>query len=128
MGVSTKELEKALQSLEEALVLHQNAKTDIEKRAFRDAIIQRFEFSVELSWKTSMKVLGATTAAAKPAVREMARNNLIDSSDVWLKFIDARNQTSHTYDEDIAQKVYLIVLEFLPFGKIVLERLKKQSI
>ncbi|MCO5113830.1 MAG: nucleotidyltransferase substrate binding protein [Bdellovibrionaceae bacterium] len=127
MGVSTTELEKAVKSLEEALELHQKAETDIEKKAFRDAVIQRFEFSIELSWKTSMKILGSATAAAKPAIREMARNNLIQDPESWLKFIDARNETSHTYDEDVAQKVYLVVLSFLPFAKELLQKLKQSS-
>lgn len=127
MGVSTTELEKAIKSLEEALDLHQNSRTEAEKKAFRDAVIQRFEFSIELSWKTAMKVLGSTAAAPKPAIREMARNNLINDPESWFKFIDARNETSHTYDEDVAQKVYLVVLEFLPFGKELLVKLKSMA-
>lgn len=125
MGVSITELEKAIRSLEEAIELHQNAKTEAERKAFRDAAIQRFEFSIELGWKTSMKALGSTTAAAKNAVREMARNNLIDDPESWLKFVDSRNETSHTYDEDVARKVYLVVQMFLPFAKSLLEKLKQ---
>lgn len=128
MGVSILELEKAIASLREATVLYDNSKTDVEKRAFRDAAIQRFEFSIELSWKTSMKVLGSTTAAAKNAVREMARNNLIDDAESWLKFIDGRNETSHTYDENVARKVYLIVLDFLPFAEKLLTQLKRPPV
>lgn len=125
MGVSILELEKAVKALEEAIYLYDHAKTEIEKKAFRDAAIQRFEFSIELSWKTSMKVLGSTTAAAKIAVREMGRNNLIDDVDSWLKFIDGRNETSHTYDEDVAQRVYLMVLQFQPFVQKLLIELQK---
>ena len=49
--VSIKELERALESLDKAL---NESKTDIT----RDASIQRFEFCVELSWKTSKKKNG----------------------------------------------------------------------
>ncbi len=125
MGVSILELDKAIQSLEEAITLYQNAKTDSEQRAFRDAAIQRFEFSIELSWKTSMKTLGSTTVAAKNAVREMARSNLIDDAEIWLQFIDGRNETSHSYDEDVAKRVYALVITFLPYGKKLLEKLKQ---
>lgn len=126
MGISVEELQKAIQSLDEALALYHNAKLEIEKKAFRDAAIQRFEFSIELSWKTSMKAFGSTTTAAKNAVREMARNNLIEDPEPWLKFIDSRNETSHSYDEEVAQRVFAMVLKFPPFGKSLLEKLKQQ--
>lgn len=125
MSVSVLELEKAIKSLEEAIALHQCAKTEPEKKAFRDAAIQRFEFSIELSWKTSMKILGSTTSSAKSAIREMARNNLVDDAEAWLKFIDGRNETSHSYDEDVAKRVYLLVLNFLPYSQRLLEKLKQ---
>ena len=127
MGVSIVELQKAVGSLEEAIELYKNARNDIEKRAFRDAAIQRFEFSIELSWKTSMKVLGSTTAAAKNAIREMARNNLIDNPEAWLNFLEDRNETSHSYDEDIAQKVYLAILNFLPLAKSLVLKLNENN-
>ncbi len=125
MSISVLELEKAVKSLEEALNLYNRANTEIEKKAFRDAAIQRFEFSIELSWKTSMKILGSTTAAAKTAIREMARNDLIDDAEAWLKFIEGRSETSHSYDEDIAQKVFLMILNFLPYAQKLLEKIKK---
>jgi hypothetical protein len=42
-------------------------------KALRDSCIQRFEFCIELSWKTSIKILGLQTRAPKPAIREMAK-------------------------------------------------------
>ena len=128
MGVSISELEKAIKSIEEAVDLYNNANTDSERRAFRDAAIQRFEFSIELSWKTSMKILGSTTAAAKNAVREMARSNLIDDIESWMKFLDGRNETPHSYDEEVARKVCLIVCDFIPFAQKLLLQLNKAQI
>jgi nucleotidyltransferase substrate binding protein (TIGR01987 family) len=109
LGLSLSELEKALKTLEESISLYKAAKPDsAEGLAFRDASIQRFEYVIELSWKLSMKYLGSQTAAAKPAIREMARNNLIDNPEDWLLFVDARNETSHSYDEDVAKKVFSV--------------------
>lgn len=126
MSISTEELSKAVQSLTEALNLYQNAQpSSDEQKAFRDASIQRFEYCVEFSWKVSMKLLGSTTAAAKPAIREMARNNLIVDIDSWFNFIEARNNSSHSYDEDIAQKVFTQIQLFLPAVQQLLIVLKK---
>jgi nucleotidyltransferase substrate binding protein (TIGR01987 family) len=127
LGISVSELEKSLLSLEEAMQLmkQSNLQDKAVQKALRDACIQRFEYCVELSWKTTLKVLGSTTAAAKPAVREMARNNLIQSPDLWLTFIDSRNETSHAYDEDVAQKVFTNIRVFIPHAKDLLVAIKR---
>ena len=96
------------------------------QKMLRDSVIQRFEFCVELSWKTSMKVLGLMTSAPKPAIRDMARAGLIDDPERWFKFIDARNKTSHTYDEEIAKEVLEVAEQFLPEGYELLKALQTQ--
>lgn len=126
MSVSIQEFEKAINSLEEALQLYTSSTNDSQKRAFRDAAIQRFEFSIELSWKTSMKVLGSNTVAAKNAIRDMARSNLINDPTKWIGFIDCRNETSHSYDEDVAKKVFVVIQQFLPEAQALLKTLKSQ--
>lgn len=126
MSVSIQELEKAINSLDEALELYKSAADDSQRRAFRDAAIQRFEFSIELSWKTSMKLLGSNTVAAKNAIRDMARSNLITNPTQWINFIDCRNETSHSYDEDVAKKVFAVIQQFLPEAQALLATLKSQ--
>ena len=125
MSTSTLELKKAIQTLETAIQLYSRALSGSEeKKAFRDACIQRFEYSIELSWKISMRVLGSTTAAAKPAIREMARNNLISDAELWLSFIEARNNSSHSYEEDIANKVYASIEQFMTEAPLLLKKLE----
>lgn len=126
--MSIDELIKAVSSLEKALQLHKSSvnKDNEIKKAFRDACIQRFEYCIELSWKISMKTLGSATMAAKPAIREMARNNLIHNPELWLQFIEARNDTSHSYDEDIAEKVFKSIESFYPEVLKLVDNLKKQ--
>ncbi|HAG92054.1 MAG TPA: hypothetical protein DCL41_09290 [Bdellovibrionales bacterium] len=72
------EIEKALKTLTEALEFASQAQWDEYKfKIARDACIQRFKYCIELSWKTSMKMLGSQTRFAKPAIREMARSDLL---------------------------------------------------
>lgn len=125
MSISTSELTKAVASLKDSLILYQNTNNPLEKKAFRDACIQRFEYCIEFSWKLSVRILGSTAAAAKPAIREMARNNLISNPDIWIDFIDARNNTSHSYDEDVAQKVFIQIQKFLPQVEALIVELQK---
>lgn len=118
MNVSTVELEKALISLEKVLL---EPKTDIT----RDATIQRFEFCVELSWKTAKKIMGTNSVAPRIVVREMAAQRLIKNPDEWFTYLDARNESSHTYKEDIAEKVYSVAKAFLPEGKALLDKMAR---
>ena len=130
MSASIKELEKAAHSLKIAQnLLQQSLKNEIQNielhKALRDSCIQRFEFCVELSWKVSMKLLGLQTQAPNPAIRDMARSNLIDDTQIWFEFLLARNKTSHSYDEDIAKEVYREVARLVPELDKLLERLAK---
>lgn len=97
--LSTDELSKAISTLEEALVFAETVKINpVQFKIARDACIQRFEYCIELSWKVSMKKLGSQTKFPKQAIREMARADLISSAEIWLDFIEARNNSSYSYD------------------------------
>ncbi len=119
MNISFAELEKALSSLEKALGQDKNDIT-------RDASIQRFEFCVELSWKTAKKVMGTNSTAPKQVIREMAQNQFIDDMTFWLKAIDQRNLSAHTYKEALAEEVYAFAQSFLPQAHLLLVKLKSR--
>ncbi len=106
MSITTEELEKAVQKLEDALMQEKN-------EYLRDSVIQRFEFCIELSWKTAKKIMGSSSSAPKIIVREMAQNGFIRDAELWLKSIDMKNLSSHTYKEDLAETVYEFAKNFL---------------
>lgn len=117
MKVEYKELDKAVTKLEEAL---KRPKDEF----IRDSVIQRFEFCVELAWKTSKKTMGTNSSAPKEVIREMAQNAYIINVDLWLKAVDMRNLSSHTYKEDLAEVVYNFANSFLPELKSLVAILK----
>lgn len=104
---SGEEFFKAVKRFEEACL---QPKDDF----LRDSVIQRFEFCVELAWKTSKKVMGTATSAPKDVIREMAQSSYIQDVEIWLQAIDMRNLSSHTYKEALAEKVYDFATKFLP--------------
>lgn len=123
--ISVEELEKASATLNEALDFAKNNHShEVQFKIARDACIQRFEYCIELSWKVSVKKLGSLTKFPKQAVREMARADLVSSAELWLDFIEARNNSSHSYDEDVAAKVYEQILKFAVELKELILRLK----
>lgn len=116
MAVSVEQYRKALEALEEALEAPKNTLS-------RDATIQRFEFTVELAWKVSKKIMGSATTAPKQVIREMAQNGYIDDIDFWLRSVDQRNLSSHTYNEVLAEEVYGFASKFAPLARQLLGRL-----
>lgn len=132
MSTTIQELVKASNTLVIARdLLQKSVQTDPSNvelhKALRDACIQRFEFCVELAWKVSLKSLGLEISAPNPAVRDMARNNLIDDPQIWFDFLLARNKTSHTYQEEVAVAVFKEVEKLIPELEKLISRLKLKT-
>jgi hypothetical protein len=53
----------------------------------------------------------------------MARGDLISSAETWLDFIEARNNSSHSYDEETAKIVYNQILLFRDEVKSLIKKL-----
>ena len=69
-------------------------------------IIQAYEFTFELAWKTLKDYLEFNDVSVKfprDVIKEAFRYELIDNGDIWLDMLDKRNLMSHTYDETSAQ-------------------------
>lgn len=81
----------------------------------RDGLIQRFEFTFELAWKTIKAVYEeeglATTSSPKPILREAYAEGLIHDEQLWLDMLEDRNAVSHIYKEEIAADVCLDIKE-----------------
>lgn len=97
--------EAILKSFKQAL----DAELD-EKGFVRDSVIQRFEICVEQSWKILRRYLKIVHSKDEFSTREIfrlaQRYDIIDNAITWIEYLDARNETSHTYNEDIAIQVY----------------------
>lgn len=82
---------------------------------FRDGLIQRFEFCIELAWKASrwyMIELGFVDLnSPKQVMRQALSCGLIENGDVWINILNDRNLTSHMYNEDMATEIYNRILE-----------------
>jgi len=100
------QFKKANQRLKEAVNLREE--TEIK----RDAVIQRFEFTYELLWKTFKKIAREEKIecfSPKTAFRAAFQLSLIDDEQVFMEIIDARNKTSHVYSEEEIIKIYEFV-------------------
>ena len=98
--------QNAFFSLKEAIDQHKNTKDELIKAG----IIQRFEFSHELSWNVMKDFLvyeGINDViGARSAVRQALNKGLITNGELWMKMIETRNSTVHAYDEKILSIEY----------------------
>ncbi|MBQ9641391.1 MAG: nucleotidyltransferase substrate binding protein [Bacteroidaceae bacterium] len=80
----------------------------------REGLIQRFEYSYELAWKTMqdfLRYLGYDYQAGPNATIRLALEvGIIERAEEWRDMAAARITTSHTYNEDdateVAERIY----------------------
>jgi len=120
--------EKALFLLREALADVNNL-SDLEK----EGAVQRFEYTVELAWKTlkdylehSGEVLMQITP--KNVVKRAFSAKIISDGQTWIDMLDCRNLMSHNYDEAILHQTVIKMSErFLPALNELNDFFKKRS-
>ena len=109
----------SLQRLEEAhrkTIAHRN---DDEYAFFRDSTIQRFEFTLEIAWKSIKSYLleqdGIECRSPKRCMREFFTAGYIseDETSQLLAMIDDRNLSTHTYHEALADEIYAHIEGYL---------------
>jgi len=82
-----------------------------------DAVIQRFEFTFELAWKTLKRVLlyeGEICTTPRQCLKAAYRIGLLDGEEPWLTMLEDRNLMAHIYDEQTALQIYRRVANYHP--------------
>ena len=100
-------LSESIKRLREAIVDYKKATKDT---LYRDGLIQRFEFTFELAWKTTAECLRDQGVlfeifSPKSVYRSAYNAGYINDESVWLNMLEDRNKTSHIYDESIATEI-----------------------
>ena len=123
---------RALSSLERAIARSTSAPDDDE---VRDAVIQRFEYCYELSWKMLKRHLeevmpdpeSVDRMSFKELMREAAERGLITAVEPWNEYRYQRNFASHGYDEEKARAVHKSALSFLVDSKALCEEVERRN-
>lgn len=100
-------LKKQIQLLEKA---YWTLEKPFEKKEFsdleKDWVIQRFEYTIELAWKTCKKFISYEKVDFIPSPREIIRESfklwIINDLELWESFLDIRNSMSHMYSEYVS--------------------------
>jgi len=75
-------------------------------------IIQSFEFTFELSWKTLKDFLessGSNPIFARDVIKEAFAAQIIKDGHLWLEMLDKRNALSHTYNRQQANQALELI-------------------
>lgn len=106
---------------------------EIARQAVRAGVIQHFEFTYELCWKMIKRWLDLHVspftgegASRRQLFRLAAEYGLIDDVERWMRFHEARNETSHVYNLATAEKVYNIACAFVQDAEMLLNNLEKR--
>lgn len=94
----------------------------------KDGLIHRFEYTHELAWnvmKDFLEHAGNTSIfGSKDATKEAFAAGLIVNGEVWMDMIKSRNKTSHAYNEETADYIFLkIISEYHGELKLFLHRM-----
>ena len=119
MKLDTTSLGNAVRRLREGLARYEREPAD---EQIRDGLIQRFEFTYELTHKMLKRYL-KETAASPDDIERMPFADLVRSANaqgllrsdwpVWRRFREMRARTSHTFDAQVALQVASAIPGFL---------------
>ena len=126
-------LQKSITTLEKALDAYQY---DNENLFIRDACIQRFEYTYEIAHKMIRRYLEMSEPTSTvvndlsfPALIRLAyERGLLHAEYIeWKAFREARNMTSHVYNEEKALVVFESIPKFFIEAKFLLGQIQKRQ-
>lgn len=138
MSIDFSTLSRAIGQLEKSLIYANSdlAKSDPGlKEQLRNSVIQCFEFTYELSHKMLKRYIESTAASPDEVdlgtfqnlVRTGNEKGLLRSDwSKWRTYRQARNDSSHAYDEDKAEAVFEIAPDFLDEARYLLIELESR--
>ncbi|MDA3917692.1 MAG: nucleotidyltransferase substrate binding protein [Deltaproteobacteria bacterium] len=81
-------------------VLKVDELSDLEK----EGMVQRFEYTFELAWKTLKDYLEEQQVNAKfprEVIKQSFHYEIIQDGEIWMDMLEKRNLMAHTYEETI---------------------------
>jgi len=97
------------------LKLKEFVDTDNGTEKDRGAIINAYQYTFELFWKTLQKYLQQLEMLDElgpgNTIRTAFQYQIIDNGSIYMSMLKNRNLITHTYKEDVAEEIYIRVKE-----------------
>jgi nucleotidyltransferase substrate binding protein (TIGR01987 family) len=106
---------------------YENAEEILEE-IIKEGLIQRFEYTYEMAWSVMKDYAlyqgNSEISGSRDAIRFAFSSNLIANGELWMDMIKSRIKTSHTYNEETAEEIYIKILNdyyslFLDFEQVM---------
>ncbi len=121
--------EKALVSLDEILEKIKSKHDDEDYKIYRDSVIKRFEYSLEVARKLMSKyieLVDKKVNGQKLVLKKAFEFDLIEDK-IWFIMIDDRNITTHEYSEALAEEllkdIYLYAKRLREFHDVIASKI-----
>jgi nucleotidyltransferase substrate binding protein (TIGR01987 family) len=131
MKLNITALKNACLSLDNGINRAKREPNDLE---VRDACIQRFEYTYELCIKSIKRFIELEMPLFekidqmnyRDLLRVAFEIGLIINVEDWFAYREARNQTSHTYDQNKAKAVFEVAVSFVITAKRLINELERR--
>ena len=103
------EVKYAIEKFKNAFARLEEGAESAEDELEKDGVIQRFEFTFELLWKTLKIFLaykGIEAKTPRDCFKEAFRIHLLEDEEIFLDMLEDRNKTSHIYDQDTSEEIF----------------------
>ena len=113
------DLEAALSNFRDALTLRPSLFPELVADNIKSGQIQKFEFTVELLWKTVQVFLfevdGVDVVTPKSVAKEFVEAGYCDyeNYELFIRAINDRNQLSHIYRQEMAESIWQRLPEYV---------------
>jgi len=113
----------AISNFEDSLNIEISELDDIIADTVKSGIVQKFEFCIELLWKTLkvylLEINGIDCSSPKLIIKEYFRNQDFSSKDyeILIGMINDRNSLSHIYNKEQFEDIYSRIIISLPIFK-----------
>ncbi len=109
-------------------------RSSLEQEAIQDSLVRRFEYTLEMSWKSCKRHLTeegfseAKIGSPKSIMRLAFESGVITNVENWINYINARQDTSHDYSGEKADRVLEIVNDFLTMRLLFIKKMSGDSL
>jgi nucleotidyltransferase substrate binding protein (TIGR01987 family) len=130
---------KALKTLEEGIELFDKYENILNEKftheneqllkSMRDSLIQRFEYCTDFFWKLAKvyqesEGINLSINSPKFILREAVKVRILSEADECMDMVEARNKTSHTYHEILAEEIAHEIPGYYKLMKKIAERIQ----
>lgn len=127
------DLEAALGNFRDSLTLEPALFPELVADNIKSGQIQKFEFTIELLWKTVQVFLfevdGIDVVTPKSVAKEFVEAGHCDYEiyELFIRAINDRNQLSHIYRQEMAETIWLRLPQLVPVIEQIIRAMKSKT-